>query len=228
MARAASSRSVDSWPPEGLPLRDAVARLLPILWKKCSTPPPGISLSRLDSWLRGALLGDDEKWHEPELLVIRSARQTLHLQFLKLLLARSDLTLTGKPKDPWAESVDISAAIRFIVQFAWKTSMAYGPNREPIYDVRVRRKLVELEIDPCKSGGAGRPTPMGIIEEEASRRITSGEVVVKLNGLTNFARALAEWWEQERQRYKPVLVSMQMKSIRNRVRPLWNRALLRL
>src|ERR1700736_6399124 len=101
MAPAASSRSVDSWPPEGLPLRDAVARLLPAIWKKCSTPPPGISPSRMDSWLRGALLGDDEKCHEPELLVIRSARQTLDLQFRKLLLLeRNDLTLWGRPKEP--------------------------------------------------------------------------------------------------------------------------------
>lgn len=153
---------------------------------------------------------------------------TLDNEFRMLLLTRSDLTLWGRPKDPYAELIDLGTAARLIVAFTWELSVAHDIDGRRIYDVRVCRKRVELEIDPCKSGAPGRPSPMSIIEDEARQRITSGVAVVQLNGLTKFATELAEWWEQERQRYKPVPVSMQMKSIRNRVRPLWNRALLRL
>jgi hypothetical protein len=67
---------------------------------------------------------------------------------------------------------------------------------------------------------------MHIVEDEARRRIASGEAVVQPKGLTRFATELAEWWERKRQDYDPALTSVTMHSIRNSVRSLWNEALL--
>jgi hypothetical protein len=205
MGKAAKTSSAIAWPPEGLSLADAVVRLLPASWKKANTPPTtALSVRQL-----------------------KQDRRDLDREFRELLLKRDDLTLEGRPKEPHADPVNLSAAIPYITRFAWHSSIADGLDIPIYYDVRVCRKRVELEIDPCKSGAPGRPTPMSIIEDEASRRIESGKVVAKQNGLTKFATDLAEWWEQERQQYNPALTSVTMRSIGNSVRHLWNEALLR-
>jgi hypothetical protein len=74
---------------------------------------------------------------------------------------------------------------------------------------------------PFRSGAAGRPSAMDLVEVEAKRRIEKGEVIPTRNGLTKFATALSAWWEIERKKFKPPGPTAGMQAIRNRLRSFW-------
>jgi hypothetical protein len=123
MAKAAETSSANDWPPEGLNIVDAFARLLPDVWKN--------------------------HWQDPD---------TLDSEFRVLLITRrGDLTLCGRPNDPYAELIDLGAAARLIVAFTWELSIAHDIDGRRIYDVRVCRKRTELEIDPKQKRRSGPP-----------------------------------------------------------------------
>jgi hypothetical protein len=75
--------------------------------------------------------------------------------------------------------------------------------------------------DPFKTGAAGRPTPMTIIQQEAERRIREGEVDPLLRKAGDVANELAEWWEIERLKYDPPGPSVKTKTIYGYILPLW-------
>jgi len=58
-------------------------------------------------------------------------------------------------------------------------------------------------VDPFRTGAAGRPTAAKMIQAEAERKISSGEVAWRPGGLARFARDLSDWWERERQKFSP-------------------------
>ncbi len=81
---------------------------------------------------------------------------------------------------------------------------------------------------PGQSGnpeGSRRPSAWDHIAKEATRRIEQGEVVPYRRGGSHFAKVLAAWWEQERFNYHPPGRPCRWGTIRNKLIPLWNRAI---
>ena len=79
-------------------------------------------------------------------------------------------------------------------------------------------------VDPFRTGAPGRPTAAKMIQAEAERRISSGEVVPRPRGLARFARDLSDWWERERQQASPPGPAMKAGTIENIVRDLWRKS----
>jgi hypothetical protein len=75
--------------------------------------------------------------------------------------------------------------------------------------------------DPFKTGAAGRPTAVAIIQQEAERRIREGEVDPLLRKAGDVADELAEWWEVKRLKYTPPGPSVKTKTIYGYILPLW-------
>lgn len=80
-------------------------------------------------------------------------------------------------------------------------------------------------VDPIKTGAPGRPTAMHIIIAEAERRIANSEVTPKLGDLAQFSRDLETWWKEKRHEYGSGLPVPTARTIEQKVRPLWHRAL---
>jgi hypothetical protein len=81
----------------------------------------------------------------------------------------------------------------------------------------------DSSVDPFHTGGSGRPRARDYVVKEAERRIASGEVKPQRGGLEDFAKSLADWWEQERIKLRGP--SMKRKSIENAIRRLWRAAI---
>jgi hypothetical protein len=76
--------------------------------------------------------------------------------------------------------------------------------------------------DPFRSGARGRPSAMELIEKEAQRRVTAGEVVPRSGELSKFAEGLELWWEAERKTFDPHGPQTRNKAIADRLRVWWN------
>jgi hypothetical protein len=87
----------------------------------------------------------------------------------------------------------------------------------------ISSKSATPAVDPCKTGAPGRPNATHIVIAEAERRIASGEVIPKPNERAKFSRDLAAWWETKRHEYAGP--PLKFRSINNKLRELWNRAL---
>jgi hypothetical protein len=79
-----------------------------------------------------------------------------------------------------------------------------------------------IDLDPYRTGLAGRPTPADIIRAELRRRIRDGKVPTHERGLYEaVCNDLWQWWETTRQTFDPPGRSMKLGSIRNACRKVW-------
>jgi hypothetical protein len=83
----------------------------------------------------------------------------------------------------------------------------------------------DVEVDPFRTGAAGRPNTSHLVVAEAKRRIGEGAIKPREGGLQGFAISLSNWWEKERFKYQPAAAPLKPGSIKNGVRKLWNDAL---
>jgi hypothetical protein len=83
------------------------------------------------------------------------------------------------------------------------------------------------DVDPFNTGAGGRPSAKEFVLSEARRRISDGKVEVRHGKQGEFADALADWWEKERNKCIPPKPKLTAKTIRNspEFRSLWRQAL---
>jgi hypothetical protein len=79
------------------------------------------------------------------------------------------------------------------------------------------------EIEPFRTGGAGRPSAQEFIVAEFERRVAAREVIPRLRGLQAECRHLAKWWEGERRQYSPPGPAMAPGTIEIKIRSRWNK-----
>ena len=107
------------------------------------------------------------------------------------------------------------------VSFNWPVAGIPAPGWEPQrHWVEVLRDDVALvwqgPVTTYKTGSPGRPSSRHLIESEASRRISTGEVP---KTLAAFADSLSEWLKTNH----PTAAAMTKKTIANRIREIWNK-----
>jgi hypothetical protein len=96
-----------------------------------------------------------------------------------------------------------------------------GPNPTP-----ASQTAHATDIEPFRSGAAGRPSAMDVIVREAERRIETGQVIPrsgKGGNRDDVAERLCEWWKTERTKYKPHGPKVTKTTIYNRLGPLWRK-----
>ena len=122
------------------------------------------------------------------------------------------------------ESQHIPAPAIDGLEIDFEGGTAGGKGLPRLYNLRMRRASASA-VDPIRTGGPGRPTPMHLVEVEGRRRIEDGEVAVRPKGRWKFSEDLETWWGRERLRYgSPLPPPLTAKTIFNNkiLRELWN------
>jgi hypothetical protein len=123
----------------------------------------------------------------------------------------------------WAK-IDPLVALR---EFAGKHPELFrGPLEELLANhsgpLSVSAPKQQQPIDPFRTGASGRPTAVTVILQEAERRIKDGEVN-PLHKRQDFADELTEWWRKKRLEYDPAGPTVKVKTIYERLGPLWRK-----
>jgi hypothetical protein len=219
MTTADTASIITAWPEEGLSYDDALKRA-PMWDDSVSNKGLRMHITHIEDGFQLAPLSPREECKEECNKWLRKHIEN-ELLVLKGRDAQNDQPIQIRP-----------SMVRHL-HFDAITELMRGLGRT-FYDLRVfaadkkaaPKSSGHAEVDPFRTGAAGRPTASHLVVAEAKRRIEEGEVKPLKGGLNDFAISLFNWWEKERFKYQPPAPALKAGSLKNAgVRKLWKDAL---
>jgi hypothetical protein len=239
MTTADTASIITAWPEEGLSYNDALKRAP--MWEDSVNKARE---ERNNEWPRkhiknfqlGPLLPEEcnNEWLRKDIedFQLSGLPRDECSEWLRKHLENGLLVVQGRDAQN-DQPIQIRLSMVRHLHFNAITELMHGLGRT-FYDLRVfaadklkaaPKSSSYAEVDPFRTGAAGRPTASHLVVAEAKRRIEEGEVKPREGGLNDFANLLCKWWDTERLKYQPPgAPPLKPGSIKNAVRQLWNDA----
>jgi hypothetical protein len=211
MTTADTASIITAWSEEGLSYKDALKRAP--MWDDSVNPKPR---EECNKWLCMDMGNGFQ-------MIALPPREECN-EWLRTHIENGFLVLQGCDAQN-DQLIQIRPSMVRHLHFDAIKELMHGLGRT-FYDLRVfaADKLKAAEVDPFRTGAAGRPTAKHVILEEFERMLGAEEVEPTEGGLTKFAQdIMAPWWETRRLASKGP--SVKPRTIVNMLREPWRKAL---